>query len=93
MTRYIIGTISSKDVPRTPKMQGSVSRTAWMCGVTEETAQRERDQILNATAQDIRDLAPFVEAILGDGRICVVGSETALDGAGDVLKRIEPLFQ
>jgi len=93
MTRYIIGTVSSKDVPRTPKMQGSVSRTAWMCGVTEETAQKERDQILQATAQDIRDLAPLVEAVLSAGQICVVGSETALDGAEDVLKNIEPLFQ
>ena len=64
-----------------------------MCGVTEETAQKERDQILQATAQDIRNLAPLVEAVLSAGQICVVGSETALDGAEDVLKNIEPLFQ
>lgn len=93
MTKYIIGTISSKDVPRTPKMQGSVSKTAWMCGITEETAQQERNQILQAAAEDIRKLAPLVESILSAGQICVVGSETALDGAGDVLTSIEPLFR
>ena len=92
MTRYIIGTVSSKDVPRTPKMQGSISRTAWMCGLTEETAQRERDQILQATAQDIRNLAPRVEAVLAAGQVCIVGSETALKEAGDVLNHIEPLL-
>ena len=34
MTKYIIGTISGKDVPRTPQMKGSVSKTAYFCGVT-----------------------------------------------------------
>ena len=53
MTKYIIGTISGKDIPRTPKMQGSISKTAYFCGVSEEMVQKERDQILNAQAEDI----------------------------------------
>ena len=49
MTKYIIGTISGKDVPKTPQMKGSISKTAWFCGLTEEMVQKERDEILNAS--------------------------------------------
>ena len=37
--------------------------------------QKERDEILNAQAEDIQALAPLIEAILSDEEICVVGSE------------------
>ena len=93
MTKYIIGTISNKDVPRTPQMQGSISRAAWFSGVTDEMVQKERDQILNARSEDIRALAEFVEAILSDRRICVVGSERVLGQAEGILDEVKPLFQ
>ncbi|MCD8155797.1 MAG: insulinase family protein [Clostridiales bacterium] len=92
MTKYIIGTISGKDVPRTPQMEGSVSTAAWFSHVTEEMVQRERDQILKATEEDIRALAPLMDAILEDSQICVVGSETAIRRAEEVFGEIRPLI-
>ena len=92
MTKYIIGTISGKDVPRTPQMQGSISKTAYFCGITEEMMQKERDQILNADVEDIRKLAPLVEAILSDDAVCVVGSETAIEKEREIFKEIKSLI-
>ena len=92
MTKYIIGTISGKDVPRTPQMQGSISKTAYFCGVTEEMVQKERDQILNADVEDIRNLAPLVEAVLSDDAVCVVGSETAIEKEQEIFKEIKSLI-
>ena len=92
MTKYIIGTISGKDVPRTPQMQGSISKTAYFCGITEEMMQKERDQILNADVEDIRNLAPLVEAILSDDAVCVVGSETAIEKEQEIFKEIKSLI-
>jgi Zn-dependent M16 (insulinase) family peptidase len=91
MTKYIIGTISSKDVPKTPQMKGSFAKNAYFSGVTEEMLQKERDQILNATRDDIRALAPLIEAILSDGSICVVGSEHAIQKNKDILKEVKRL--
>lgn len=93
MTKYIIGTISGKDVPKTPQMKGAVSKGAYFCNVTEEMLQRERDQILNATVEDMRNLAPIVEAILEADQICVVGSENSVSQAKDVLNEIKPLIR
>ena len=92
MTKYIIGTISGKDVPRTPQMKGSVSKTAYFCGVTEEMLQKERDQILNASAEDIHALAEIIEAVLAADQICVVGSESKVAEASDVLMEVKPLI-
>lgn len=92
MTKYIIGTISGKDIPRTPKMQGSISKTAYFCGVSEEMIQKERDQILNAQAEDIHALAPIIEAILSDDALCVVGSETAIKKEQEIFGETKPLI-
>lgn len=92
MTKYIIGTISGKDVPKTPQMKGSVSKSAYFCGVTEEMLQKERDQILGATAEDIRALADVVQAVLDAGQICVVGSESKVEKASDIFNEVKSLI-
>ena len=92
MTKYIIGTISNKDVPRTPQMQGSISKTAYFSNVTEDILQKERNQILGAQKEDIQKLAALVEAVLSDDQICVVGSETAIEKAEDVFMEVKPLI-
>lgn len=92
MTKYIIGTISGKDVPKTPKMKGNISKTAYFCGITEEMLQKERNQILDATVDDIRALAPLVEAVLSDGAVCTVGSEKVLQKEQDLFQEIKPLI-
>ena len=92
MTKYIIGTISNKDVPRTPQMQGSISKTAYFSNVTEDMLQKERNQILGAQKEDIQKLAALVEAVLSDEQICVVGSETAIEKAEDVFMEVKPLI-
>ena len=53
--------------------------------------QKERDQILNATVEDIHALAPLIQAVLSDDQLCVVGSENAIEKAKDVFMETKPL--
>ena len=92
MTKYIIGTISGKDTPKTPKMKGDLSTVAYFSGTTEETLQRERDEILNATPEDIRNLAGLVESVLSQHHICVVGSESAIEQEKELFKEVKNLM-
>lgn len=78
MTKYIIGTISEMDVPMNPSAKGRFSMNAWFSGITREDLQRERDEILNATSEDIRRTADLVEAAIAQNHLCVVGSEAAI---------------
>ena len=54
--------------------------------------QKERDQILNASAEDIHALAEIIEAVLAADQICVVGSESKVAEASDVLMEVKPLI-
>ena len=92
MTKYIIGTISGRDVPKTPQMIGNLSKNAYFCGITDEMSQQTRNEILDASVEDIRNLAPLVEAILEDGDFCVVGSEPAIDRDRELFGEIRPLI-
>lgn len=92
-TKYIIGTISDLDTPRTPKIKGALALSAWLSGVTDEMQAKERSQVLNCTEEDIRGLAPIVEAILGTDQICVIGSEEKIEGAKELFGQVRPLFK
>ena len=92
MTKYIIGTISELDAPLTPSAKGSMSLNAWFSGITREDMQKERDEILDAQPEDIRNLAGIVDAIVGQDRICVIGSEEKIQQDKEVFKEIRHLL-
>lgn len=79
MTKYIIGTVSGMDTPLNPSAQGALGLSAYMNGISQEDLQKERDQVLDADAEDIRALADLIACILKQDNICVVGSETAIE--------------
>ena len=91
MTKYIIGTISELDVPMNPSAKGETSESAWFNGITEADFQQERDQILDATLDDIHALADLVDAALKQNNICVVGSEAAIQKEKELFKNVENL--
>lgn len=91
MTKYVIGTISDFDTPLTPKMAGSRSMSAYLTSLTQEELQRQRDQVLGATQEDIRSLAPYIEAVLNKGAVCVVGSEEKIKQAGKLFDTVRSL--
>ena len=92
MTKYIIGTVSGLDVPKTPSMKGKVSSAAYFMGISREDLQRERGQILDAQAEDIRALAPLVEAVLKSGDICVIGGEESITKEKELFQEIKHLI-
>lgn len=91
MTKYIIGTISGMDTPLTPSAQGALALSAYMNHISEADMQLERDQILDATDEDIRKLADLVAGVLKQGNICVVGSESAIEENREYFKNISEL--
>ena len=93
MTKFVIGTISDLDTPLTPSIRGSRGLSAYLSGVTQEMMQKERDQVLSATVEDIRALADIVQAVLDTGAFCVVGNEDRIEGAKDLFQETRNLYQ
>lgn len=92
MTKYVIGTISSLDVPLTPSLKGLRALSAWLSGVTQEMLQQERDEVLSAKEEDIRKLAPIIEAVLDTGAICVIGNEEQIKADAEMFGEVKNLF-
>ncbi len=78
MVKFIIGTISSLDTPRTPQLKGLGAQDNFLRGITHEDRQRTRDEILATRQQGIRDLAPMIEACMKQNILCVFGNEDKL---------------
>ena len=93
MLKYIIGTISDMDIPLTPAMAGSRSLSAYLTGVTEERILKERNEVLSCTVSEIQKLADYIQAILDDNAICVLGNEALMKKEEALFGVLEPLFQ
>lgn len=92
MTKYIIGTISTMDTPMTPSQRGIRSLTMYLIGATEEILQEKRDQILDATPQDVRDLAPLIRDTINQNYFCVVGNEDVIEENAELFDEVKDLL-
>lgn len=92
MDKYVVGAISAIDTPLTPSMEGQRALSSVINGVSEELLQKERDEVLSATKEDIRSLAAPVEAALKDSVLTVVGSEDAVNEHSGLFDKTENLF-
>ncbi len=79
MTKYVIGTMSSMDTPLNPSAQGKRSLMLHLSGISEEQLQKERDEVLDVTEEDIRALSPLIACALEQENLCVVGNEDKLE--------------
>ena len=92
MTKYIIGAISDLDIPMNPSAKGSRSSSAYLTNQTYEEIQKERDELLACTQDDIRALADYMDAIMKAEAVCVVGNGQAIEENKEMFGTIENLF-
>lgn len=92
MTKYIIGTIGNIDQPMTPATKGDRSMNLYMNHVSEEIIREERMQILEATEEDIRNLADIVAAILKNNYLCVIGNEDKIEEQKEMFMELRSIF-
>ena len=92
MTKYIIGTISNIDQPMSPATKGERSMNLYMNKVEPAIIYKERNQILDATVEDIRNLADIVEAVLRDNCFCVVGNEEKIEEQKELFGETRTIF-
>lgn len=93
MTKYVIGTMSSIDMPLSPVARGSRDMGAYLTGVKFEDSQKAREEIIDCTAEDIRRLAPHIKKALEMNNLCVVGSESKIEEDRDLFMTVENMFE
>jgi hypothetical protein len=92
MTKYIIGAIGDMDVPMTPAVKGSRSSSAYLTNLDFADVQKERDELLGCTKEDIQALARIVDAIISEDAVCVVGNSQSIEENKGMFMSVENLF-
>lgn len=92
LTKYIIGTMSGIDAPKTPKNIGIAARSCYLQGITIEDRQKSRDEILSATLKDIRDTAEMIDECMKQNVICAIGNESVLRNNSNLFKSIKTVI-
>ncbi len=92
MTKYIIGAVSDMDVPMTPAVKGSRSSSAYLTNLDFEEIQRERDEVLACSQESIRTLAGYLDAVMSQEAVCVVGNGQSIEENREMFMKVENLF-
>ena len=93
MDKFIIGTMSGVDTPMTPQMKGDTAATFYLRGITWEDRQRAREEILAARQEDVRALAPLVEAAMRADVRCVLGGEEKIRANAALFGEVRPALR
>ena len=81
VTSSIIGAISDFDTYQLPDAKGLTSVSRWLLGMTDETRQRLREEILGTTAADFHAFADVVDSVRDRGLVTVMGPGESLEAA------------
>ncbi|MCR5790396.1 MAG: insulinase family protein, partial [Lachnospiraceae bacterium] len=92
MTKYIIGAISTLDMPLTPSAEGQRAMSCYLSKDSYDFFQKERDEVLRCTKEDIRALGSYLRDVMNDRHICVIGGEEQIEASKDIFENVENLF-
>ncbi|WP_246615374.1 insulinase family protein [Clostridium thailandense] len=85
MTNYIIGAVGQEENKYSqlsqyygPAAEGIVADDLYLSGIKQSDLEKNRKELISTTAEDIRNFAPVIDAVLKQNYLCVVGGETKI---------------
>ena len=61
-------------------------------GITDEMVQKEREQVIDATVEDIRKCSELIRAFMDDHTLCVVGNAGKIEDNKDLFDNTKTIF-
>jgi Zn-dependent M16 (insulinase) family peptidase len=94
INKFIIGTISSIDMPLPPLSVAKREYNAFKSNISYEDRMTARKQILSVTADKIKSTAKMFEKLKNDQNyLCAIASKSAIEKNGDFFKKIKYLIK
>jgi len=91
ITKYIIGTIATVDYPYTPSQKGNIAVQYFLEKTKKEDIQKDRNEILSTTLNDIKAMKNMMTDILNKNAICVYGNEEKIQAHKELFGSIEKI--
>ena len=74
MTKFIIGAISEMDTPKPAYTKFLLGLSCTLSHLTNEDLQREREEVLSANPETIRELSAYIEKVFSEEILCTIGN-------------------
>jgi len=84
LVKSIIGTIGTLDAYQLPDAKGYTSLIRHLVGVSDESRQMYRDQVLSTTAKDFKLFAETLDYVREKGVVVAMGSAEAINAANEL---------
>lgn len=91
--KYIIGTISTLDRPKTAKGKGDAALRFYLSSITMDMVQKERDEVMSLSNEKINNLGDIIEAVLAQDNICVVGNAGKIEECKSLFMETKDLLK
>jgi Predicted Zn-dependent peptidases, insulinase-like len=85
MMNYIIGAVGQDDNKYSqlaqyygPAADGILADDLYLSGIKQSDLEKDRQELISTTAEDIRNFATIMDAVLKQNYLCVVGGETKI---------------
>lgn len=92
MEKFIIGTIGNLDRPLPPDIKGERAVENYIRGISYEDIQRERDELLSTTLEDIKCFRNMIKEGMEQNYFCVAGNEGRIKENKDMFDKITMLL-
>lgn len=86
MTKYIVGAVAAADKPKSPFVKALRSDGDYFGHITEELRNSVRREMLNTTAEDIRNFAPMLKVLMEKNLLCVVSGSARIEKNAGLFK-------
>jgi len=86
LTKAIIAAIGDLDAYQLPDAKGYTSMMRYLTGRSDEMRQKIREQVLSTNGEDFIAFGEVLEKVAQSESVAVIGSQSALEGAGLGLK-------
>lgn len=91
--KYIIGTISYLDRPKTAKGKGDIALRFYLTNINMDMVQKERDEVLSLSNEKVHQVADMIEAVLAQNNICVIGNAGKIEECKSLFMETKDLLK
>jgi len=93
MKRYVIGSIARLDMPMSPFQEGNTALRYYYSKTKPDEVQKERDDVLSVSQQDIVGYISMIDAILKQNNYCVYGNENTVNENKDLFNNVTKIVK
>lgn len=85
---FIIGAIGRLDFPRPSEVKGEIATSRYICNISKEDIQQEREEVLSTTLSDIKAYTDMIKNGMEKNHCVVAGNESKISSLKDIFDKV-----